>query len=1282
MSFKIRLPLIVSLSVLSTLLMQEVPAMAQQTLGGITGSVADTSGSILSDATVTAVGEQTGLTRTAKTSTTGAYALFNLPIGNYTLTFSHDGFENQKYPGILVQADRTVTLNSVLKVGSVNVSVEVQATPLMNAVDTTNGYVLDSAQIQSVPLATGSFTGLAILSPGVNAELPGGTGANSGLGNAPIWANGQRDTSNSFLLNGVDASNLFNGKSTSQVASARVVNNTGVGNGAAGGVEQSSASVYLAIGQALPTPAPEMLTEVRVNTSMYDAQQGSTSGAHIDLSTASGTNQMHGGAYLHRGTDWLNAAPFFFKRDQSIPANEKVPQLHRYSLGATLGAPLIKDKLFAFAAYQHVHVGDQEIGISRLTVPYGLTDDRSPSALAAIANYNFPVVNPGDTPVDPAHISPVALFLFQYKLPNGQYLIPSATGPAPTYDIPSNASIPGTAYFLADQAVTDVDWNASSRDTVSAKYYYQHDPTTAPFAYSNVPGFQQHLDAGSQVASLTNTLLLTPSLSTTQVIGFIREKAYGYNDQPFTAQAAGINTFGSSYFPGISIIDAFGNGSPANKDGLYNASLNIGPGPFTQAPFTGLFQNRIMPSASAIWTVGRHTVTFGGSYAYTQLNIRNDRIGKGMVAAANFAGFLKGDISYQNNAFTTTSFMLGNANRYYRANQVGSYIQDKFQILPSLSLTLGLRYDWNGGLTEKYGRILNFDPSRYSYDEVNGAILTNGIIVAGNNTLFPTRGVSDTTLTGRQWGFGPRIGAAWQPKRFADKLVVRTGAGIYYDRGELFTYLSPGYAAGEVTGGPFGITQTPPWVNTIQCPGAPSIVSKCTGNLSLTNPWGTTPGFAPSGNPADVTKYLPSAADIRNGAQLFSFATYDRANKLPYTFNYTLDVQWQPRNDLMIELGYVGNLGRHQVVPVPFNQAGLASPAHPIHGETYTYGYSVQTMPCDYYSCSPATLPNGQPYVASYEGGNIDLRVPYVGYSAESETYKAAGVSAYNALQAHVEKRLSHGLQVGVSYTYSHALDEQSALGLFYNGNDPLNLRDGYASSDFDRTHVVNFNYSYALPRFFGENTLRGKIADGWSLQGITVIQSGQPYSIIDYSGAVGSIYYGVSDGITNPIVPLAPGCTPQNAKTGHSGAFSMPALKASCFTLPLLNPGDLGGGIPANDPFETTFTHGQRNIFRQSYQKRADVSIVKSAQLTEHIAMRYSFDVYNLTNTTSFDIPIDNVTQNAGYFDFPVEGTAPRPTSCDQHNTGFYNCPGGLGSVVKTIGSPRQIQMSLKLAF
>src|SRR6202050_1553893 len=310
-------------------------AQAHQTLGGITGTVTDKTSSVLPETVVTIVGDQTSLTRTQKTNPNGSYEFVNLPIGTYTLTFSHDGFESEKIPSITVQADRTATVNIALPIGKVGTVVEVQAEPLMNAVDTTNGYILEKDQIDAVPLPTGSFTGLAILSPGVSAELSGGTGANSGLGNQPIWANGQRDTSNSFLLNGVDASNLFNGKSTSQVASARVINSTGAQTspGGGGGVIVSAASIYLSIGNAIPTPAPETISEVRVNASMYDAQQGSTSGAHIDLSTASGTNTWHGAAYAHRGTNWLNAAPFFFNQDPDVPANVKNPELHRYVMG-------------------------------------------------------------------------------------------------------------------------------------------------------------------------------------------------------------------------------------------------------------------------------------------------------------------------------------------------------------------------------------------------------------------------------------------------------------------------------------------------------------------------------------------------------------------------------------------------------------------------------------------------------------------------------------------------------------------------------------------------------------------------------------------------------------------------------------------------------------------------------------------------------------------------------------------------------------------------------------
>jgi hypothetical protein len=538
---------------------------------------------------------------------------------------------------------------------------------------------------------------------------------------------------------------------------------------------------------------------------------------------------------------------------------------------------------------------------------------------------------------------------------------------------------------------------------------------------------------------------------------------------------------------------------------------------------------------------------------------------------------------------------------------------------------------------------------------------------------------------------------------------------MYYDRGELFTYLSPGVTGNITTGGPFGINAQEPFVNSQFC----GITVDCTsgsnpsGVPTFENPYGSSL-VEPTGkansvilpNACTLANYNPTnpgnpsyptcVSNTSNPTPLY-LGVYARNNKLPYTMNATLDIQWQPRNDLAIDIGYVNALGRHEIIPIPFNQPRIATTTNPLCGpaatcpnpsapfaQTYTYGFTVQAPGCvTYANFCPNDLPNGQPYLSNPEGGNGDLRVPYIGIAGESESYDAEGISAYNALQAHVEKRLSHGLQVGVSYTFSRSFDEQSAMGLFYNGNNPLNIRSGYGPSDFDRTHVFNASYHYELPKFFAPSTWEGKVADGWALQGVIIVQSGQPYSVIDYSGAVGSIYYSIYDGITNPIDPLAPGCTAKSAVTGYSGVTpGQPALNAACFTLPLLTPGATNG-VPPDDTFESNFTSGQRNIFRQSWQKNADISLLKLTQITERFALKYSFDVFNMTNTPSFDIPIDNVTQNLSFSQFPIQGTCPSPvlSACSGQST-FFNAPGGLGQVTKTIGSSRQIQMSLSLAF
>src|SRR5580700_268092 len=350
------------------------PMFAQDILGGITGTVKDATGAAVPDVTVRARNVGTNLEVVQHTQSNGSYSVQNVPAGDYRVTFTKDGFETETHTQVVVNANRTTTVDGDLKVGTVATTVEVTATPLMNQVDTTTGYVVDQLTIQETPLGTGSFTQLAILSPGVHADFLGGAGSNSGLGNQAIFANGNRDTSNSFSLNGVDTNNLFNGNSTSQVGENRFTLNTGENFGA-GGSLQTSTSVYGAIGQALPTPPVETIQEVSVNSAMYDATQGAHSGAHISVLTKSSTNAFHGSAYEDFQNSVFNAAPFFYNASPAITTKD--PFLNRNQFGATFGGPIKKDKLFYFLSYQGVRISDAAESIQDTTVPLTLTNDRS-----------------------------------------------------------------------------------------------------------------------------------------------------------------------------------------------------------------------------------------------------------------------------------------------------------------------------------------------------------------------------------------------------------------------------------------------------------------------------------------------------------------------------------------------------------------------------------------------------------------------------------------------------------------------------------------------------------------------------------------------------------------------------------------------------------------------------------------------------------------------------------------------------------------------------------------
>jgi hypothetical protein len=1315
-----------ALCLLAVLLLTAQFARAQQTLGSLNGTVTDISGAAIPGATVTAVSEQTGFTRSVQSRGNGFWQILNLPIGTYHVKVAAANFQTIDYPAITVREGLATTIpNIAMKPGQVSESITVNANPLLNATDTTNGYTLDKTQIAETPLATGSFTQLAVLAPGVSSQLLSGVGTDSGLGNQPIWSNGQRDTSNTITVNGINVTNLFNGKTSSQDESQRYQFNIGEGN-TTGGLTQDNISVYGSNGNGLASPPPEFMQEINVTTSMYDAQQGQTSGAHVTISTSTGTNTLHGQAYGVFGSNFMNADPFFYKQDAALgelsPSQEN-PQLHRWVAGGTVGGPIKKNKLFFFLGYQHLYDSDQTGALSQYQVPYGLSSDRSAAGIAA-ACASYVDVSGGSCP-SPSNWDPAAVALLQAKLPDGSYLIPSPSSDAATAKnqllggLP-DGSIQGTSVFKGDWATASLDYNATDNDHLSAKYFYQHTPTTSPFASTNTLGFPENEDTGAQTASITNSVTFGPRINWEQQLGFSRQKVYSDFATALSASDVKINVPGNN-MPGIN-AEYFGIHSYSPFD-----YTNIGPQNHDGFIDQGYFQNRFAPSTTAIFSLGKHTVSVGIDYGYNQLNIRNNAVNHSQLSTRGFTSFLSGRVA--------GTVLQGNSNRYYRSNEIGAFAMDKWQVLSNVSITAGVRYDYSGPFWEKNGDLFNFDPSLFS--ATDSAVTSTGFIVAGNNKQYGTQGVSNSTLKGRQWGIAPRLGVAWAPKAFHGTVVWRAGAGLYYDRGEYFQYLSP--PAGSGISGPFGVTQEAPFA------------AYTSANGTLSDPFTS---FVPPTNPANLASLMPTidsmkatctAANVYNGNDIVDYncndgkpdgplviGNYNINNVLPYSENWMADLQWQPRSDTSIDIGYVGNRGKHLVVPIPFNEPGIATPTHPINGETSSYGVQV---------LSPtATDPSGNPLPMADEpydtrtGGNADLRVPFVGYDPNSASFETTAISSYDALQAQVTKRMSHDIQLGLSYTWSHTLDEQSDIGLFFTGDNPANLRSSYANADFDQTHTLTFNYILQLPTVISnQHNWLGKIVNNWSLLGITVLQSGEPYSVYDFSGTVGSEYFGGNISLMNPVLPIKPGLSPKQVKTGHSGAYTYagaggsptyyPALNAEDFYVPLLAPGQNGvpacdtttaggnagpGGGPLCDVYETNFVPGQRNIFRQSFQKRADMTLQKDFHATERYTLRYQFEVFNVTNTPSFDVPYNDISLspnyeelNGNFYGTQVQPTASTSVATPSSPSGNATCQGSsvncayelynlpatnqnnpLGVVQNAIGSQRLIEMSLHLMF
>jgi carboxypeptidase family protein/TonB-dependent receptor-like protein len=1280
-----------------------VPALAhaQATLGSINGTVTDSTGAVVQKTAVKIRNTATNLLVTTESKDDGSFSAADLPIGNYEVTFTKDGFKTAVFTAILVQGNHTTTVAATLQAGAISTSVTVESTPLLNETDTSNGYTLGTSVIQSVPLGTGSFTQLAILAPGTSADFLSGSGTNEGLGNQGIVANGQRDTSNSFTFNSVNANNLFNGNSTSNIADSRFTLNTGEIFGSSGQV-QTNTSVYDAVGEALPTPPTETIQELQVTTSMFDASMGQNAGAHVELTTMSGANQFHGQAYGYLQNSGLDAKSTFVSPSVISAFSGAAPPLHRSVLGATLGGPITKDKLFFFASYQRQNVTDAlSGGTSGVPTLNGLTDsNRDAADLVNLVNFDAglsptlggPCTNGAVKCITLAQVDPVALALFSAKTKSGQFIIPSqtgTTGPGEMSNQEFNSLIRGpAATFKANQVNGNMDYNFSSSDRLAGKYYFQRDPTSAPFAVSQTNGFPQSLQAGSQVFSVENTASITPNATWEQRFGFIRQYANASTGQPFGPSAVSLTLpSANDLFPGI-VVDNADVGA-ATADGGVNAPLRgneLHIGPSTNFANAGVFQNQWEGSSKYLWVLGQHTLAFGITYDYAQFNVDNRENDVAILTFRDMEDFLTGTIGSDRSSGTLLD---GETNRHFRSRQAGLFAQDGFKIKPNLTVTYGLRWDWDGPLYEKNGLMTNFYPSDYGYDlatdtfnPVNGTPGI-GIVVPAINKTFGVKGVSASTMQARQWGFAPRIGVAWSPKK---NLVVRAGYGLYYDRGEYFAELSA--SAGLGISGPFSVTTQEPFTIpvTAHCSGGSA-------NCLSQGPFGT--ALPPTPNSlkalAALVPNMESMADCAAGpvpgleqlnqpwctvsdsgttAFPILFGGYDPKNKLPYSENWSLDLQWQPRNDLVMTMGYLGNHGVHQVLPIPFNQPGIATPTNPINNQIYSFGYQNTSVAAE----------NVQTQIGefSFSDGNTALRTPFIGVNPNADLWTGDGISNYNALQLSVVKNMSHGLQLNASYTYSHTLDEGSGLGagLFFNGNNPLDPRASYASADFDRTHVFIITYLYNIPTIKNATGFVNVLANGWGITGSTVAQSGEPFSVIDFSGTAGSLFFSADDFVTNPLLPLAPGVNPKQAQShtvidgSHGGSLvnGEPYVNPNVFGVPLLVP-SAQNGIPPGDLFETGFGTTGRNVFRAPFQTVFNFSIFKNFKINERFNLKYEVDAFNLFNHPSLDTPNTDFGLNPCFNPQPCYTTPPDPTL-------------GYGVISQTVGANRFFQMSLHLTF
>lgn len=708
------------------------PLIAQsQLLTGLSGRVLDGSRAAIPNAEITVVQLETGFVRSAETRADGTYQIPGLPPGMYEIRVVAKGFRSVTRSGIQLETGRRRPVTVQLEIGGVDESIEVTAPQNLIESDTSAiGHVIGSQQIEALPLSGRNYLQLATLTPGVNGvgysasgTVMNGERPTDQRPGSELFVNGNREQSNSILLDGVENSFRRNGL-------------------------------------IVLRPSLESIREFKVQTSLFSAEHGSKSGAAIDIITKSGTNQLHGAAYEFLRNSALDARNLF--ADSAQP-----PPFRQNQFGAALGGPARGNRLFFFLNYEGFRKRLEQTSIN--TVPN-----------AAVRSGDFgsvaPIFDPQSVLASPSAPSGFERLPFLDSRIPASRLDPAAARLAAAYPSPQRQLLANNHQsnpkFVQDwnQGDARLDFNLDSKNWIMGRFSRQAVATLNPPEFSSlqVAGLDRALDLGSDDPAGQADLTAYHS-----VLGW----TYAHSGTLLLESRIGFARFDSDFHqsgvaPGSKLGDSIGipgaNQGP-NSDGLpiIDIAGYTGIGHGRAAP-TIRVENTFNPRFTLTKLKGNHTLKAGMNLIRRQVSDFQ------LSAAAGRFEFTREFTANPNFAGTTgdpmASFLLGAASSIeqdfllawvgIRTFESGLFVHDSWRVNDRLTIELGLRHEYDAPLTEVADRWLNFD------------VTTGRMRIAGVNSNSAVGNYRDTN------NFAPRFGFAFRAR---ENTVIRGGYGVYFN---------------------------------------------------------------------------------------------------------------------------------------------------------------------------------------------------------------------------------------------------------------------------------------------------------------------------------------------------------------------------------------------------------------------------------------------------------------------------------------------------------------------